>query len=67
MCYILQIFLSENILITSVNMDRMELKNVNTEADDDSSYNEPMDSEKATMSRSETLRPLSVFYIFVCL
>ncbi|XP_057180182.1 sodium-coupled neutral amino acid transporter 4 [Triplophysa rosa] len=31
-------------------MDRMELKKVNTEADDDSSYTEPMDSEKATMS-----------------
>lgn len=42
-------------------MDRMELKKVSTEADDDSAdslddhYTEPIDSEKATVNRSATV------------
>lgn len=39
-------------------MDRMELKKVSTEADDESSVDDsftPMDSEKATINRSESL------------
>ncbi|KAG1932563.1 sodium-coupled neutral amino acid transporter [Pimephales promelas] len=40
--------------LTAVDMDRMELKNVNTEADDESSVDdrdmEPIDSEKATIN-----------------
>lgn len=43
-------------------VDRMELRKVSTEADDDSTdslddhYTEPMDSEKATINRSTTVK-----------
>lgn len=42
-------------------MDRMELRKVSTEADDDSTvslndcYTEPIDSDKATIDRSATI------------
>lgn len=48
-------------------VDRMELRKVSTEADDDSAdslddrYTEPIDSEKATINRSATVMSAALF------